>query len=609
MLRTGKNKDMIYRYLRKFWRHGATKNGLLPDFANCGAKGQLRIPGTKKRGRPNNTRRSLGIQDGINIGPDEQEKIRRGIKRFYHNPKLNQRFTLKEAYERTLEAFFRISYNVVNGTLIPVLPPPNELPSFRQFEYVFYKDRDLASSLIARKGQRRFNLRNRSVIGDSSKTVFGPGCVYQIDATTADIYLVSSLDRNRIIGRPTLYFLVDVFSRLITGFNVTTENPSYIAAALAIENAALDKVEFCEHYGITISREDWPSQHLPECIVADRGELEGPKADILINGLNIKLDNTPPYRADLKGLVERNFRTVNENVIHWLPGHVKKDRERGDRDYRLDAVLDLQQFTKLIIHFILDYNRSWLNNYRLDEFMMADQLEPRPNLLWEWGIINRIGHLRQMDPDLLRMNLLPSAKATVTSKGIRFQKVYYACERAINEQWFVRARSSGTWQVDIAYDPRTVDFIYLRPEGNTPAEACKLVDPDQRFHGSAWVDLEEQVQVQKMQKEIAATSDRQSKTEFRATVDTIVSSAAEQTKTVQTGQSKRARVGGIRANRKLEREHERRLDVASEPFKEEESINNVTQIESEIEEDEHYTAPPSHLDLLEQEFDEQMEKS
>ncbi len=89
MLRTGKNKDMIYRYLRKFWRHGATKNGLLPDFANCGAKGQLRIPGTKKRGRPNNTRRSLGIQDGINIGPDEQEKIRRGIKRFYHNPKLN----------------------------------------------------------------------------------------------------------------------------------------------------------------------------------------------------------------------------------------------------------------------------------------------------------------------------------------------------------------------------------------------------------------------------------------------------------------------------------------------------------------------------------------
>ena len=102
-----------------------------------------------------------------------------------------------------------------------------------------------------------------------------------------------------------------------------------------------------------------------------------------------------------------------------------------------------------------------------------------------------------MDPSLLRMNLLPPAKATVTSKGIRFKKVFYACERAIKERWFVRARTTGTWKIDIAYDPRSVDFIYLRPDGNTPPEACKLVDPDQRFHGRAWVELHAQAQVQK----------------------------------------------------------------------------------------------------------------
>ncbi len=441
-----------------------------------------------------------------------------------------------------------------------------------------------------------------------AKTVFGPGCVYQIDATNSDIYLVGSLDRKRIIGRPTLYFLVDVFSRSIVGFNVTTENASYLAAALAIENAASDKVGFCERHGITISREDWPCQHLPECIVADRGELEGPKADTLINSLNIKLDNTPPYRADLKGLVERNFRTVNDNIIHWLPGHVKKNRERGDRDHRLDAVLDLQQFTKLIIHFILDYNRSWLNNYRPDEHMIADQLEPRPTMLWEWGIINRSGYLRQMDPDLLRMNLLPSAKATVTPKGIRFQKVFYACERAIKKQWFVRARTTGTWKVDIAYDPRSVDFIYLRPDGNTPPEACKLVDPDQRFHGRAWIELHEQVQVQKIQKEIAATSDRQSGTEFRAKVNVIVSSAEEQTAADQTGQSKRARVGGIRANRKAAREHERRLAVAPGPLEKEELSEDIDPEESQEPGDDSYIPPPSQLKLLVTHQEEQWKK-
>ncbi|MBW4419912.1 MAG: transposase family protein [Myxacorys californica WJT36-NPBG1] len=137
---------------------------------------------------------------------------------------------------------------------------------------------------------------------------FGPGSIYQIDATIGDIYLVSSLDRTRIIGRPVIYVVIDVFSRMIVGMSVTLEGPSWVGAMQAMENAASDKVTFCQEYGIEIAEEDWASYHLPEMILADRGEFEGYMADNLVNALNIRVSNTPPYRADWKAIVERNFR-------------------------------------------------------------------------------------------------------------------------------------------------------------------------------------------------------------------------------------------------------------------------------------------------------------
>ncbi len=166
--RTGKSKKTIYKYLRKYWRYGCAKNALLPCFHKCGGKGKLRTPGEKKRGRQNQTRRAMGVQDGINIGPEEKDKIRQGIKRFHDNPRLRGKYTLEEAYNRTLGDFFHIRYDLIDDLMVPVLPPVNELPSFRQFKYVYYKDRDLSITLIARKGQRRFNLNRRAVIGDSS---------------------------------------------------------------------------------------------------------------------------------------------------------------------------------------------------------------------------------------------------------------------------------------------------------------------------------------------------------------------------------------------------------------------------------------------------------
>lgn len=598
--RTGRTKVTIYSYLRRYWQAGQTKNALLPLFDKRGGKGKERQSRGIKRGRPSKLSKAIETPLGINVDNLMRQNFQRGIKLFYEN---QQGRTLKDAFQLTLEKFFHKGYEMQNGVWIPVLPPANELPTFAQFRYWYEKERNISQEKISREGKRSFNLRHRAVLGDSTQMAFGPGSVYQIDATVGDIYLVSSLDRNRIIGRPVIYFIIDTFSRLITGFNVSLEGPSWLGAMLALENASADKVAFCQDYDIQIDVEDWPSHHLPEKILADRGEMEGYNADNLVNSLNINISNTPPYRADWKAIVERNFRLSNDKMIRWMPGYVQRQRERGEKDYRLDAVLDLHEFRKLIIYCILDHNNHHrMDWYKMDEFMIQEYVEPYPIELWNWGIRNRSGHLRQNVSEIVRLNLLPSDEASVTYQGIYYQGLYYTCELALREQWFVKARVNGRWKIPIGYDPRRLDIIYLRLDDGRRLETCQLIETQKTFFKRDWHEALDYFELQKQSKEAASTRQQQRKATFNAQVDNIVAKAKEKTEKALTGQSKRSRVQGIRENRKLEREHERetqawKLGTEETPAQLGEVI--PMPLSGEVEEDNgRYVAPPKPIDKL-----------
>ena len=140
--------------------------------------------------------------------------------------------------------------------------------------------------------------------------------------TIADVYLVSSFDRNLIIGRPVVYGVIDVYSRLMTGIYVGLEGPSWVGAMMALDNMVKNKVDFCTQYDITIDESQWPAHHLPEIIIADRGEFEGYSVENLINNFNIKIENISPYRGDLKGIIERQFRTINGKIKRKAPGAI-----------------------------------------------------------------------------------------------------------------------------------------------------------------------------------------------------------------------------------------------------------------------------------------------
>ena len=80
---------------------------------------------------------------GSRITAQEQEHFRKGIKMFYFRASGN---SLSEAFLKTLLRFFCIKYETRDGISIPVLPPSEELPTFRQFYYLYNKE--FASKLI-----------------------------------------------------------------------------------------------------------------------------------------------------------------------------------------------------------------------------------------------------------------------------------------------------------------------------------------------------------------------------------------------------------------------------------------------------------------------------
>jgi hypothetical protein len=546
--KTGKTRYALHRYLKRYWQRGKNKNAFLPDFQNRGAKGKEHIAQGKRIGRPPRYGKTIGK----NVDESIKQIFEKVVTKYYHT---RQEHSFKVAYELMIKEFFTKPVKQADGTTRFELMDANEIPTLRQFRYWYSKQYDTKEKLVSRKGQSKFDLTHRAILGKSDSHISGPGAQYQIDATVGDIYLVSRFNRANIIGRPVIYFIIDVFSRMIAGMYVGLEGPSWTGAMMALANAATGKVAFCESYNVTITDAEWPCHHIPDTILADRGEMESKSVETLINALNIRVDNAPAYRADMKGIVEQFFRTINTKTTVFLPGHVKPDMaQRGGKDYRLDAKLDIQQFTKVIIQCVLNHNNAhFLESYERTETMIADDIEPIPIKLWDWGVAHCSGQLRSVTEDAVKLCLMPADTALVTAKGIRFKGLYYLSERTIYEHWFETARAKGSYRVDISYDPRDMGNIYVRNLDGNPFEKCYLAEWENKWNGKYLDEVIHQQSADRSMHSRDANRELQSRVDLNTEIEKIVSEAEQMAKQTVIPSSKKERTSRIRENRAEEK--------------------------------------------------------
>lgn len=311
---------------------------------------------------------------------------------------------------------------------------------------------------------------------------------------------------------------MDVFSRMAVGMYVGLEGPSWAGAMMAVTNVVANKKAYCAEYEIEINEDDWPCCHLPEILLADKGELEGYNVERLVKAFNLHVENAASYRADWKGIVEKQFDLIHKKVKPMLPGYIDVDfQERGAKDYRLDAKLTLREFTQ-----ILQYNtKYYLKSYVRDKDLVADDVQAIPLELCNWGIQNRTGKLRVFPEELVKLQLLPRGIATVNHKGIQFKGISYSCDKALKDVWFENARMRGSWKVELAYDPQNMSHVYVVDDSLGYFEECYMLDVSKRYEGLSldeityWRQDEKQLEKEQNHQQLQAVYVEQEVVDFR----------------------------------------------------------------------------------------------
>ncbi|MYN46684.1 hypothetical protein GTP23_16680 [Pseudoduganella sp. FT93W] len=468
-LQHGVSHPTVYRYLRRYWQRGQTPNALLPDYANSGGRGKLRqATAGVKRGRPRKD--SSADSAGVNVDEDIRRVIRVAVARY---AAAHGRFSRQGAYRQMLADFFCTrQIDGETGRIVAVQAAPHDsLPSFGQFNYWLDYDDDRPAQVQRRTtggaaamaamaqaccspapGKAEDGRADLSAPLPASVAAAGrPGAAFCLSVLQAELQLVSRADALQTIGRPWLYLVTDAYSQLITGYYVGFGGLSRAHALLALAQCGADKVRYCAAHGREIAATDWPAQHLPASLKLAPELGTGGVFTPLLNNFNlpvcVALESPPAWQP----VLERRFRL--------LPAAAQPAAGR------LDAVLDLDEFQRLLLDAILYYNTRTI----LDG--------ATPVQRWQQGMASYGNALRTYPEHLLRCSLLPVAEALVSSAGIQLFNQLYTCMRAFDEGWFERARTRGPWMVRVAYDPADMETIYLL-DAAAPMQyhACHMLD-------------------------------------------------------------------------------------------------------------------------------------
>lgn len=392
------------------------------------------------------------IKKSKTLPQEHEKKIASALSKYYYSPKKR---SLKTTYEMMLLKYYRNEQRII----VP------DHPTYGQFLYYYRKNRDVVRKLISREGIGEYQKNARPLLGkgDAGITTIG---YFEIDATVADIYVVSRFDR-KPIGRPVLYVAIDIASRMIAGIYVGFEE-SAEAVLTCLANAACDKVDFCKEHGISITADMWPSKGLPGTIYTDRGsDFASFRVKELCSTFNMEITTLPPYRPDLKGYVERAIGCIQERYKPLLRGKGVVDKtslERSQPDYAQQAILDIEEYTKVVIECVLYYNDSHVQKkYERSQMMIEQGVPPIASELWKFYNAQTKTNIIYADDELLQMLLLPRKKARITRYGVENDGIYYYSDELKME--FVRAGINGAKQVDIAFMPNDNSFIYLVDNG------------------------------------------------------------------------------------------------------------------------------------------------
>ena len=466
---------------------------------------------------------SLAPQKIINntVLTKDQKNMRWALNKFFYTKNKNSlntayKFMLKEKYCDNI------------GNLL------SDYPSFYQFRYFYRTTKSMQKFYISRNGLKDYEKNNRPLLGDGIDDFANCIGTGMLDSTICDIYLVNS--SGDLIGRPYLTVCIDAYSRLCCGFTITLESGIYSLRELVL-NILEDKKSLCKKYGISINKDQWNCNVLPGILVTDMGSEYKSYNFEQITELGVTLINLPPYRPELKGVVEKFFDIIQGIYKPFLKnkGVIEKDfQQRGSHDYRKDACLTLDDFNKVILHSIIFYNsKKIINNFPYTKELLDDKISPLPCSIWNNQLKNNQGNVISVSIEKMILTLLPRSTGKFGRTGLKVNNLRYK-----NENYIEKYLTNTT--VEVAYNPDDASSIWVIE--NHCYIKFNLIE--KRYKNKS---LDEINNMKSQKNSIINThkeQELQAEIDLANTIETITSSASS---------NKKIEIKNIKINRKKER--------------------------------------------------------
>ena len=294
-------------------------------------------------------------------------------------------------------------------------PPPSE-PTIRARIAKIPEEERLRKRGFSEEARKRFTPAPGTFPGADY-----PLAYVQIDHTPVDMVVVDDIHRLPI-GRPWLTLAGDVYSRMVTGLELSFDPPSLTSVALCIAQSVLSKDELLLQLGIDA---EWPVWGKPTCVHADNG------AEFRSIGLRnacahhgIRVEYRPVKRPHYGGHIERLLGTLMTE-IHDLPGTTFSSvAEKGEHDPDRHAAMTLTELKRWLVTLICKVYHQRTHA----------TLQTSPQKQWEHGVFGTattpgagMQARPENGPDIVR-DFLPTFHRTVqrTGAGIEGWKYFAA---------------------------------------------------------------------------------------------------------------------------------------------------------------------------------------
>lgn len=281
----------------------------------------------------------------------------------------------------------------------------------------------------------------------------------EMDHTPADIMLIDEETR-KVIGKPWVTVVIDVYSRCILGFYVSFYEPGSYGSGRAIVHAMMRKEAYLSSLGLSLDL--WPIWGKPVNLRCDNaGEFKGHSLKLGAQAYGIDFEFRVPGSPSTGAFIERFLGTFGQRCKDVV-GYTKICKElRAHFKPEKMAALTLADFEKWMTLMIIQYHNE-----------IHSSIGMTPLEKFNYGLYNETNAIGTPDvytnEKRLKIDFYPHVKRTIQRTGVKIDNIFYyspALQKYINAKDPKNPKLKR--QFIFKYDYRCITPInFLDPETN-----------------------------------------------------------------------------------------------------------------------------------------------